>query len=466
MNIAFYNFTKRRNSTKLPTGTGTIKDCKLKDNCSVHNPVILLSNSPVLYDYAYIQAWSRYYFVEDIISVANGLTEYHLVEDVLASNKTAIGTTKALIAYSSSAYDTYIPDPRLTLRSSKTAQGAVDSSASDLFEAPGNYIVSVYTSLADASSGFTTTYLMRNAGLNLLRNWFANSSLITALEDYFGGMPFNSICSCKWIPYKPYVTDAPQVANICIGNEFLTVPAGVEIRRITGFPTINETYNITRPRIYNDFRQYEPYTTGCVYLPGVGNLEVNLSQFGNSKINISCTVEVITGNVDYFLFRDDGAMMQKASCNVAADCPIGGVTTSGGSVMSSLGATIGGVATLFAGVLTGGAALAAGGAAAAAAGVASTILNTNKIGTSVTGSFGGRGVVLWPTPTFIEYAVDTIDPLDTSWVAEKGRPVGEVHQINTHSGYIQTIDAHIALNATAEEMEEVDNFLNSGIYFE
>ena len=45
MNVTFYNFTKRRNSTKIPTGAGTVKDCKLKDNCSVHDPVILLASS-------------------------------------------------------------------------------------------------------------------------------------------------------------------------------------------------------------------------------------------------------------------------------------------------------------------------------------------------------------------------------------------------------------------------------------
>ena len=44
MNVGFYNFTKRENSTLQP-GVGVVRDdfaCKLKDNCSIISPVIQL----------------------------------------------------------------------------------------------------------------------------------------------------------------------------------------------------------------------------------------------------------------------------------------------------------------------------------------------------------------------------------------------------------------------------------------
>ena len=121
MNVTFYNFSKRRNSTKTPTSTGTVVTCQLKEPCSLKNPRLLLSgNLFTTYDYAYIGDFGRYYFVSDVVSVGNGLTEITLEDDVLASHKTAIGSTVARIAFSSTGYEAYIPDPRIGIYASNT----------------------------------------------------------------------------------------------------------------------------------------------------------------------------------------------------------------------------------------------------------------------------------------------------------------------------------------------------------
>ncbi len=199
MNVAFYTFSKRRNSTKKPTGTGTVKDCKLKDNCSVHDPVILLANSPTLYDYAYISTWGRYYFVHDIVSVANGLTEYHLTEDVLASNKNAIGNTKALIQYASNHYDLMISDPRLPVKQTRTLQGAGDLDNPVFSEPAASYLLTVYNTLYDSSSSFAVSYQVNQATLAFLRDWFSGTTVTEQLQQYFMGSPMDGILSVKWI---------------------------------------------------------------------------------------------------------------------------------------------------------------------------------------------------------------------------------------------------------------------------
>lgn len=58
----------------------------LRDESSVIDPVIIIEkNNPTLYDYnyMYIPEFKRWYYINDIISVRNGLWEIHAHVDVL-----------------------------------------------------------------------------------------------------------------------------------------------------------------------------------------------------------------------------------------------------------------------------------------------------------------------------------------------------------------------------------------------
>ena len=472
MNVAFYSFTKRRNSTKQPTGTGTVKDCKLKENCSIHDPVIISASNTSSYNYAYISTWGRYYFVTDTVYLANNLVEYHLTEDVLASNKTTIGSTKAMIAYASNHYSGLMVDSRIPAFAYKTAAGAtgVDDNGNEVvvFDAGSDsYLLTVYNTMNSITSGFSTSYILGDAQLGVIRNWLGSGSVMDDISAFLHGNPMDAIFSCKWIPYKVNSADVSADTIVWIGDQFSDpMPSGTYAYRVKNFPYVYKTAHISRPYIHNDYRAWEPYTRGFVHLPGVGNVEINLGDWRTSKINVSVCIEVITGNVTYMLFRDDGALMQTFVCNVISDVPMGKMQGNGGNLLTALGTAVGGVAAMAAGGAIGAAGVALGGAAAAFTGTLNTALNANKHVPSIAGTAGGRSAKLWPYITFTEITAETEDPDDTNWIAEKGRPVGYVQTINTFSGYVQTIDAHVALSASEREMQEVNDFLDSGIYYE
>lgn len=471
MNVVFYTFNKRRNSTKQPTGSGTTVTCVLKNPTSVHDPVLELAGAPnVSYDYAYIGAFGRYYFVKDIVSEANGLSSYYLTEDVLATHKTEIGNMRAFIQYASTGYDTMKIDSRIMVKNTKTksGNGVLDN---PVFNG-GAYYLTVFNGNTGGSTGVAQTYQLTDTAMDKIRRWFANTSAFAAISNYFNGHPMDGVFSVKWMPYRK-VTAGGNTSKVFIGNRsnvddgFTLDPNNNEYANILdGYPQITKTYKIARANIYNDFRMYEPYTTGVLFLPGVGNLELNMGDWKNSDINISATIEVITGNITYLLFTDNGALVQSASCNVASNCPIAKEVTNGAGVVSSIGTAAGGFAGLLAGAATGGAGMAIAGGAAVVAGITNTVVSANRHAPSVAGNYGARGVLLWPYITLLETAVDTEDPADANYIAEKGRPVGTVGGISTYSGYVQTIDAHIDCDGSAEEREEIENYLNSGIYYE
>ena len=65
MNIQVWsNFSKRENSTRQPGGGQSI-DVKLKDNCSIENPVFLLATGGGMPDYTYAEAFGHYYYVTE-----------------------------------------------------------------------------------------------------------------------------------------------------------------------------------------------------------------------------------------------------------------------------------------------------------------------------------------------------------------------------------------------------------------
>ena len=69
--VTLYTFSKRENSTAQPS-TGTDFYCVLKQPTSIINPTLEISASDITgYNYAYIAAFGRYYFMKDITSGVN-----------------------------------------------------------------------------------------------------------------------------------------------------------------------------------------------------------------------------------------------------------------------------------------------------------------------------------------------------------------------------------------------------------
>ena len=462
MNVTFYNFTKRRNSTKIPTSTGTVKTCKLKGDCSVMNPVILLAGSPVMYDYVHITAWSRYYFVTDIVSLTNGTTEYHLKEDVLASNKTAIGSTVANIAYASDYYSDWIVDPRIKVSTSKTV--STPQVSSNIFNADF-YLVTIFDQ--DSTNnvfGCATTYYMSQSDLEVFSDFLSDSNVMSALSTYFGGDPMNAIFSIRYIPYSIPNNRLVTVASMTIAGKQFTR----SLKYVASWGYKSDTITFDKSITYpSDFRRCEPYTTGILFLPGVGNVTINLSDFVSSdKIYVYYSIEYVTGNVIYFINTQGGNTVKTITAMMATDVPFGRGTMNVPSTVNSIGGIAAGVGGVLAGALTGNLMAGARGAGAALASVSNMALSSNQRDNSISGGIGGRGLAAVPYLMYTEFAVVTEDPNDADWIAKMGRPVAHMNTISTHSGYVQCIDAHVALNATEEEMSEVDNFLNSGIYYE
>lgn len=96
----------------LDAGTD-ITGCVLKDATSILRPVIKIRTSEVIttYNYMYISEFDRYYFIDDIVSVNNGLWEISAHVDVLETYKSDILSNTAVLRRQQNKYNTYLNDP-------------------------------------------------------------------------------------------------------------------------------------------------------------------------------------------------------------------------------------------------------------------------------------------------------------------------------------------------------------------
>ena len=205
MQITLYKFSKRNNSTKRPSD-GTTVSCVLKEDTSVLSPAFRLHMNTL--DYNYCKWDNRYYYINDVISMANNYTEIRCSVDALASWKDYIGSSSEYVLRSASANDGYIPDMLYPIKAKPTVRElSADTMHTNFILTGGMYVVGVVND-DNNSSGAITYYGMLAADFRTFLHFMFNTpsymgissteisdSLTKALVD-----PFQYIKSCVWYP--------------------------------------------------------------------------------------------------------------------------------------------------------------------------------------------------------------------------------------------------------------------------
>lgn len=468
MKVRFFNFSKRKNSTKIPSAGYTEKDVELKYNTSVHDPVLTMSGGVnVGWNYAYIPTFDRYYFIRDYVSVANGITEYYLTEDVMGSHVSEISACSCRVAFCTNPYYSNINDPRIAV---KTARSQKQSTSTNIIDPAlmGFYVLTVLSNQG-SPLGIGDVYYLNAANMRNFAQALCDTSVSSALIQLFSGKVQDAVLSVNWLPFIPpsagdnYVT---QVSKIAIGDTDTDAATGVSISALK--PTtyhvkdISVTLAIHKTYPKTDFRAIEPYTTGMLYLPGVGNVTVSMADLvEGDTIRVDVGQDYITGDCHYTIKNANGDIIQTANCNMAAACPIGQIAVNGAGIMNGIKTSALGFAAFAAGIGSG--AIAAG---AMLTGAANAVLSSAQHAPSINGSVTGRFYEDYRI-IYTEFSQITEDPEDSSgYIAIKGRPLGEVVTISSCSGYIECDNASVSISGSDQERDEINAIMNSGFYYE
>ena len=455
------NFSKRRNSTKQPTGGNSVT-CTLKETTSIEKPTFVLASND--FSINYVQAFGEYYFVDDVKSVRNGIIEISCSIDVGATYKSEIGSYTAFIERAATYHNDSLPDPYVAMMNDETVLSNVVSGLS-IFNSGGFFVISVLNDLG-SGNGFTTYYITDAANLEDLAQ-YVNSNWGSAATDILNWLQAtflktaDSIIDCIWVPIALSALPSGSISyeTFKIGVDVVPAASGY---RLTSRCIVSESKQITIPHMYSDFRKGAPYTTGKLFIPGYGMVDFNPLDFdADDTIYLTFDIDVTTGDTVCYLKDVSSNVVAAYTYNVGVSCPVGKVGANVTQTLAGFSQTVGAIA----GALT------TGGAVSVASGVAAASLGINTLATaaaptaSVHGGKGGRAIAENGLDIGVTLVCKlTTDPDDL--LATHGRPFMADAQISSFSGYVKCSGAEVEIGGRESDKAAVNDMLNGGFYYE
>ena len=451
-------FNKRKNSTKLPTAAGVETNVKLKDTTSILSPVFEVRG--LSDDVNYIEAFGRKYFVSDVAHVTNDIKNIICNEDTLGTWKSYISNTSAHVLYTSSSDKINILDPRnMPTNSFDESITNVLDLASFGFNTNGSYIIGVAGGV-----GGITHYVVSGTTLETLYNELFGTNFWTQMQDKFFSFD-TAIVSCRWVPYSPAGT---QHHIWVAGHECDAIGFSINSR----MANIDEaSYNINFPSdslgLGTAYIDNAPYTTGSLYLPFVGVVPLDLDIIGPSKqIRIKISIDNYTGDIAYKLSNASGDFISSYQGNCSTNIPLSAAHYDAAGAAGGILATVGGLVTTVAGFASGHPEIGIAGLGSTGAGVGTTVASFSTH-TQVNGSLSSA--VASELGLRIIASVITRKPTEENlkaFKASRGMPFNEVATIGNLSGFVQCQNASVSMPGLEAEKDAVNNYLNTGFYFE
>lgn len=445
--IVLYHFSKRKNSTKRPTGQGTEVPCLLKSATTFQNPTFILQkpmNDMLQFNYA---KWAdHYYFIDSTTSINAGQTEISCTEDVLATYKNEISNYTCFIERSSNqttlANDTmYIPtnDWVLSTRNVSHKEKIMTSTYSQ------QYIIRVVS-----RTGVASYYINGDQLNNLLDYMYTESNFTDVITDAITKLmfdPFKYIVDLKWIPF---VESAFKNNN----NEAIQLgfwDSGVMAKRIDEDTVVNFSYTFAfNNPLYaiTDFRYYSSsFSNYFIKLPFIGVVALNPYKIDES-VNALYQFDATSGLCNVFL-QSKKVVFASYQFQLSVPVQIGYASTNIAQLTTS-------AVSLVSGGLQGN--IAQGISSGIEAGRSITAPEVSMLGTIGNISNILNNQIL----EFNSYACTSIDPDGAS----EGYADGNTRKISTCSGYLRCRNASIEISGFTGDQEAVNNYLNSGFYYE
>lgn len=466
MQATFYQFAKRTNSTKRPSG-GQEFGIDLKAPCNIIDPEIKIAtqSDPAGYNYCYLPTFSRYYWVKNW-TYSDGLWNASLTVDTLASYRDQIGYSTEYVVRSSAKFDGTISDglypATAEVRSVTSAfQGGFSETISGGFFVIGfvakaaNSIGAItYVVMTPGNAKKLSAKLLTDVSYLSIDNAEISDSLTKVLFN-----PYQYIVSCNYFPFDVAELTAhlPLVSNVDVGWWSIDIPCW-----ILGADNNNLTKSVSvgipkHPQAASrgGYCNASPYTDYTIFLQPFGVIPLDASKLlGAAALSIQYTVDLFTGDSILRMFTDTNQLVHETTAKLGVPIQLSNITfdvpSGGGLLQTGIAAAFGGLQA----ALTGG----------SFSDVGNGILNAAQATNADVASKGATGSTI--AFDSVPYMVARFKILVDDNNEDHGRPLCKRVQLSTIPGFIMVDDPDIALNATAAEIDSVKSYLKNGFFYE
>lgn len=441
----YSGFSKKPNSTKQPSG-GTTKEVRLKDNCSVLNPVFLLTGYNLSHNY--VRWGSRYYYIDDIVIIGNELAEYHCSSDALATFKADIGGSSQYVVRSASAYNGSVMDNKYpTIADTDESHIALTGISSQIDVNSGTYVMglkSKETSSGVAFYALTAAQLSSFVQFLYSDSWLTATDVTTTLQKMLID-PFDYIISINWYPFTISGTARPVYFGFWdwTGHTMQEIPEANRMKSFVHTGSLPNHTQIARGGYLNAY----PYSKIDVDLYAFGRFPIDPNRFLDDRsIVVTLGIDLYTGVGTVRITGTSGTIYEAcATCSI----PIQLSQVKNDFTRPLVSAAAAGVA------------LATENYVGASGAIADVVHSSMHQVTSI-GAVGSISAYAYNPPQIscVYYKVADEDQ------AQIGRPLMAVRQLSSLSGFIQCEGADLDTAASPTEKSAIISALNEGFYYE
>lgn len=457
IDVNFYTYGKKINSTATPSTVNYAATCELRAGTDQLNPVILLDYpNPVAFNYAQIPAFSRYYFINEW-TWQGGVWAGSLRVDPLASWKNTIRAYSQFVLRSASQYnenltDTYFPievNPTETFTEMTPYSPPPWIGIGEEGETDNVYVAQIANSLGVFSYAFSS--LSMSNFLRDIMNLAEWEQLVkTCIIDIYR-VPFN----CALLPIATPVTQITFPGDISISVSDCVTVTGTnatteQVHLLT--PTVKSQWIYVVTPENDEFLNYPPFITYHLIFPPFGEIEIPYEYVYDNKITIQTAVDITTGTAELSLMKAGTAEPKMYTQVTVPFRFIAGNDTNISSSLSVVSSTLGVLGGAASGNILGAIDSATRGIYAGITGF--------KPEVDVKGCPGMAILNSVPVIKKREYNVSFNG-------AEKvGRLLSAYVPLNNLTGYCICVDASLPLTCTETEHNDIINYMNGGFYLE
>lgn len=460
------NFSKPNNSTKQPTATGTAYTVYLKDNVSVLAPVFRIDGIDLTVTYC--QWNNRYYFVRDIVLSNNNIYEVHCEIDVMATWKSAIGSSSQYVLRSASQSDGNVVDLFYPSKKDPTVI-KTDASYSHAGWAgsltSGWYVVGIIggSSSDGASQGVVQYYVFTSSEFNSFTQTVFTQANWTDMTDAdrYSFNPIQYIASVKWFPMEPPM-QISSISSVKMGWESIACSCH---RLSLGTNLEANTFTVSKhPQAASrgNYLNSAPFSEYFVHFSPYGDFALDPDVMAEiTTLNASHKIDFITGRGTLILWASlSGTNTYEFA---RRDVQLGVTIQISQIAADRIGAASGVVGTV--------------------GGVIGNLLSGNVIG-AITGAFSGIGSAYQSIQPHVAShgSNDSLSGVMGSYVgwtlyhkfyevvAEDnttcGRPLCQQKTISTLSGFVMCANTEISIAGLPSERDQIVQYMNSGFFYE
>lgn len=498
MQVNFYNFKKRLNSTLTPFDKNAVinyqvdYNVNLKAPTSITTPILTLSghfsagetdyrNNLNKILYCFIPVFERFYFVDDITIKSNNLIEFTLSCDLLATFKTDILNSEKIVLRTSdiNAMDNigyYLPDEALK-HAQKPYSKSIDlQNRLHFLNKKGYYFVQVANGQKKGFAG-TTLYILDESDLEELCSYMYDKVRISDLKDsklvatYYN--PLQYIISCIWMP----------ITDIGLNTEGTDIRCGWTNTGIRGryLKQSGKTFSIQLD-LHNYIKENQYIWTK--FSGDWLKITLNIGGFGTVPIPIEqefpflwikIRVDFFTGNAflkvlgqDYnnklfFITSANGKLGTSIRLSQLQTQPTWEKGTGGliGSAVKAAGAVLFGNSS--ANFLNGN---------SQNLGIDPAKNLSNSITQSVfepkimsNGTNGERGLIYYDL-AYSYLTIEQFEPINSGYEYDIGLPYGKKCLVGSLKGFCKLANGLIEINGTTQERNAICTILENGFYIE